>query len=65
MNIFEFMSDSPFLTFFIALIVGQFLIAFFCNLPNRILRHRNIRMHGYPPEHCDADGDFRKKEKEE
>ncbi len=26
---------------------------------NRILRHRNIRLLGYPPPHCDADGDFR------
>lgn len=28
---------------------------------NRILRHWNIRKHGYPPEHCDADGDFKQK----
>ena len=27
---------------------------------NRGLRHWNIRKHGYPPEHCDADGDFKK-----
>lgn len=26
---------------------------------NRTLRHRNIRKYGYPPPHCDADGDFR------
>lgn len=26
---------------------------------NRILRYRNIRKYGYPPPHCDADGDFR------
>ena len=26
---------------------------------NRTLRHWNIRKHGYPPEHCDADGDFK------
>jgi len=25
---------------------------------NRALRHRNIMKHGYPPQHCDADGDF-------
>jgi len=25
---------------------------------NRYLRHRNILKHGYPPPHCDADGDF-------
>lgn len=24
---------------------------------NRFWRHWNIRKHGYPPEHCDADGD--------
>lgn len=28
-------------------------------LINRPLRHWNIRKHGYPPTHCDADGDFR------
>ena len=33
-------------------------------LINRPLRHWNIRKHGYPPEHCDADGDFKKKETE-
>lgn len=26
---------------------------------NRTLRHWNIRKHGYPPVHCDADGDFK------
>lgn len=26
---------------------------------NRPLRHMTIRKHGYPPPHCDADGDFR------
>ena len=25
-----------------------------------IMRHWNIRKHGYPPFHCDADGDFKK-----
>lgn len=24
---------------------------------NRFWRHLNIRKHGYPPRHCDADGD--------
>jgi Na+/serine symporter len=36
------------------------LIAFAINSP---LRHWTIRKHGYPPAHCDADGDF-KNEKE-
>lgn len=25
---------------------------------NRFWRHFNIRKHGYPPKHCDADGDL-------
>jgi len=29
---------------------------------NRMYRHWNIRKHGYPPPHCDADGDFKKEE---
>jgi Na+/serine symporter len=28
---------------------------------NRPLRHWTIRKHGYPPSHCDADGDFKDK----
>ena len=31
---------------------------------NRFLRSVNIRKHGWPPAHCDADGDFLKSEKE-
>ena len=29
---------------------------------NRPLRHWSIRKHGYPPAHCDADGDFKSKD---
>ena len=50
---------------FLALIVGETIVRVFVNLPNRILRHKNIRMHGYPPIHCDADGDFKVEEKED
>lgn len=31
---------------------------------NRFLRHFTILKHGYPPPHCDADGEF-KEDKEE
>lgn len=64
MNMWEFMNASPWLTFFLALIVvaGAFnLIAF---IYNRTLRYMNIRKHGYPPAHCDADGDFRNSDKD-
>lgn len=59
MDIYQFMSGSPYLTFFLALIGGEVVVHVLVNLPNRILRHWNIRKHGYPPAHRDADGDFR------
>jgi hypothetical protein len=27
---------------------------------NRLMRHLNVRKHGWPPEHLAADGDFRR-----
>jgi len=47
------------------------IISFVLGLPiklitfviNRPLRHWTIRKHGYPPMWCDADGDFKKKNK--
>ena len=41
------------------IVVGQ-LLNFIFRMYNRSLRHRNIMKYGYPPEHCDADGDFPK-----
>lgn len=39
------------------------LIEFLCTVLfkcwNRFLRMLNIRAHGWPPAHCDADGDFK------
>lgn len=55
MTLYQFMSDSPFLTFFLALI-GAGLIALPFKLLNRYLRHRSIREKGWPPAHVDADG---------
>ena len=55
MNIFEFASGSPWLFFFLCWITLQAS----STIINRILRHWNIRKHGYPPVHCDADGDFK------
>lgn len=54
MNAWQFMSDSPLLTFFLAWLVLR--AAFRCW--NRLMRHLNIRCHGWPPAHLDADGDF-------
>ena len=60
MTIFEFMLASPWLSFFIAVGICEIIIAICFRLPNRIIRGMNIRKHGWPPKHCDADGDFKK-----
>lgn len=52
MNILEFMSDSPWLSFFLALIVAK-TIRFLVALPFRAM---NIFKHGWPPAHCNSDG---------
>lgn len=58
MDIYEFMSSSHWLTFFLAVGVCCIVEILFFRLPNRVMRHANIRKWGYPPAHCDADGDF-------
>ncbi len=40
------------------LFIAPLKILFLCL--NRFLRHRNISKYGYPPAHCDADGDFKR-----
>ena len=64
MTIWQFASDNPWLTFFLALIALAALEAVMRFCINRPLRAMNIRKHGWPPEHCDADGDFRKADEE-
>lgn len=71
MGIPEVMDASPYLSALVTLALGTlFLILLetfvklvFFSLPNRVLRHLNIRRHGWPPAHCDADGDFKEEEK--
>lgn len=48
---------------FVGLLVGvpAQLLSFAINRP---LRHWTIRKHGYPPSHCDADGDFKEENKD-
>jgi len=66
MNLFEYMAENPFMTFVLAIVISGFISGFISSvlvsLPNRILRHWNIRKHGYPPVHCDADGDFKEED---
>jgi hypothetical protein len=41
------------------------ILDFIFKIYNRTLRAMNIRKHGYPPAHCNADGDFRPINKED
>lgn len=50
---YTFASASPWLVAFLAWLILQLL----CFSINRPLRHWRILKHGWPPAHCDADGD--------
>ena len=62
MDIFEFISGSPWISFFLGIGICEVLLSVLFKLPNRIIRGMNIRKNGWPPAHCDADGDFKPKE---
>jgi len=62
MTVYDFMYQSPMLTFLLALIFLAVIESALRYCINRPLRHRNIKLHGWPPKHCDADGDFREDE---
>ena len=58
----QFANGSPYLFTFIIMCVSSTFIGFLrCIflIINRCYRHRNIKEHGWPPEYCDADGDFK------
>lgn len=61
--IIKFVDINPWISFFIIILISQIIYGIFFRLPNRIIRHHNISKFGWPPEHLDADGDF-KEEKE-
>lgn len=52
MGMFEFMARSPFTTMCIAWLIYLAI--------KLVFRAINISKHGWPPEHCDADGDLKK-----
>jgi hypothetical protein len=64
-DFWKFWYDSPFLSLMAIWGTCELLTNIFFRLPNRVIRHLNIRKHGWPPEHLDADGDFKKEEKED
>lgn len=61
MSAYELMAAHPWMTFWLAVLIVLVTENAVCGIVNRILRHRNIHKHGYPPPHCDADGDFKER----
>ena len=59
MDIFEFISDSPFVSFFISCVIAGVIRAAMKAVIIMPIRALLIRKHGWPPKHCDADGDFK------
>lgn len=60
MRFFIELMFSEFWNFIGGLIIIMLILQFIGAVFNRFFRHWNIRKHGYPPHHCDADGDFKK-----
>ncbi len=56
---------SGFWIFFGHLILIAMFLQFIITIHNRLFRYFNICKYGYPPEHCDADGDFKEENLEE
>lgn len=61
MNIYQVISESPFLTVFALYIIARLIFRCW----NRFMRMLNIRKNGWPPPHCDADGELFVEEEEE
>jgi hypothetical protein len=55
MTIFQFMAESPFLTFCMCYMLTVTLLRMW----KAVVRHLNIRKAGWPPPHLDADGYFK------
>lgn len=67
-DVLTFMGDHPILTFALAccatgLVKAPFTMIF--RMWNRWLRHRDIKAHGWPPPHLNADGDWKPEPKTE
>jgi hypothetical protein len=59
MNVWQFAADNPVTAVIFALIAATCFKTIFWAF-GRYLRSRNIASMGWPPEHLDADGDFKK-----
>ena len=59
MSYFDFMAQNPLVGSLLTIVIFALLCGTVFRMWNRALRCLNIRKHGYPPIHCDADGDFK------
>ena len=62
MDIFTFMANNPWQTFFLGPFVLVVMIVsglVFLRVTKYILRAVNVLFHGWPPEHLNADGSFK------
>lgn len=62
----QFAGQHPWLAFFLACVLSSVVTApfkFAFRAYSRSLRARNIAARGWPPEHLDADGDFKPESK--
>ena len=59
-NLYQFLTDRPIISLLVLWLICETIFKL-GHLPvllgNRGLRHLNIRKQGWPPPHCDADGD--------
>jgi len=58
-EIVEFMMAHPFISLFMLWAICSCISNIIFRPWNRLMRHLNIRKAGWPPAHCDADGDFK------
>ena len=58
-DLLPFMMDHPFISFFMLIVLCNAIVGITFRPWNRLMRHLNIRRAGWPPPHCDADGDFK------
>lgn len=54
---FIFSSFWVYCGFVVLFVIALAIVNSILNLINRLIRHRNIALQGYPPPHCDADGE--------
>lgn len=59
MSLIEYFHEHWFIALCALYLAYFFLFGLFVKLPNRVLRSMTIRKNGWPPAHCDADGDFK------